>query len=103
MHWIVIALAARDVADAEHQRHRLPTIVRPPGAVQIFIQVEQFRSIARLALHVAVDLVAIRNRIHQFRRDCFLAQIRPCVHHGLELLRWNLPRLANAVLHLVEP
>src|SRR6266481_362831 len=85
------------------QGNGLPVIVRTSGAMQIFIQVEQLRSVACLAFYFAVDLIAICNCVHQFGRDRFLAEIRSCVHQRLKLLRCDLPRLADAVLHLVEP
>ncbi len=103
MHRIIITPASGDAADSEYQCNRLPAIVRTPGAAQIFIQIEQLRSFAGLALYVAVDFIAICNRVHQFRSDCLFAQIRSRVHQRLELLRRNLTRLADAILHLVEP
>src|SRR5258708_342948 len=103
LHWIVAALATSDAADTEHQRDRLAMVVRTPGAMQIFLQVEELRSIASLCFYLAVDLIPISNRVRQFRCDGFFAQIRSRVHDRLEFLRCNLSRLADAVLHLVEP
>jgi hypothetical protein len=78
-------------------------IVRTPRAIQAFIQVEQLRSAAHLAFYFVVDVIAIQNRVHQFRVDRFFAQIRPRVHQRLKFIGCDLPRLADAFLDLVEP
>ena len=58
---------------------------------------------ARLLLHLAINLIAIRDAIDQLRRYRLLPQIRTRIDNGLKFFRRNLPRLANPIFHLVEP
>ena len=78
-------------------------IVRTPGTVEIFFEIQKLRSVSRLLLHLVIDFIAIGESVHQFGVDRFFPQIRSRIHDGLEFLRRDLACQANSILDLAEP
>ena len=103
MHRIVVALAAGHAAHTINERHGLTLLVWPAGTIKIFIQVKKFRAVTSFLLQLVIHFVAVSQAIHQLGVHRFLPQKGTTVNKCHELLRRNLPRLANAISYLVKP